>query len=242
MSNLIYDYPKSSCNCYECDKNTYVSNSGIPSNLSVTSCDVEKLYDCYDHRVFKVDLEPEPYNEGFNILNPQVYLNNYSKNWQKFPCAIKGCEETFVSSDPTLIDSARGILTTLDRPPLDDEVKMSEIYSDKFTRYGKDYKTYDDISAGQITYYVDNSIKDPFFSPNFVTTARMEADVYKDPMSAMKPQYNRFPIKCNNPITSKKDNYEYGLSWINDSTAHRQDIMARQMRKRNEQRWSPRWE
>lgn len=243
MSNVIYDYPKSSCNCYDCKNKTYVSSTGTPSNLSVTSCNVERLYDCYDHRPFRIDLEPEPDNNGYKLLNPQVYLNNYAKDWQMYPCNnIKGCKNSFVSPDPTLIDSARGLVMTLDRPPIDDDVKMKDVYKEKYTRYGKDYDTYTDIDGGQIMYYISNSIKDPFFSPNFVSTATMEADVYKDPMSAMKPQYNRFPIKNNDPIRSEKDNYEYGLSWMNDSLGHRQDIMALQMRKMNEQRWSNRWE
>ena len=53
-------------------------------------------------------------------------------------------------------------------------------------------------------------------------------------MDAIKPQYSKVPIN------SKNTNYSC-LSWINDSTGHREDIMQRQQRKNNEQRYEPRW-
>lgn len=242
MSNLVYDYPKSSCNCYNCNTNIYVTQEGGPSNLSVEGCHIEKFYDCYDKIQIRKDIEPNPSNKGYELLNPRVYTDNFAPEFQKITCeGIKGCKEVYASPDPGLIDVPRGMVVPLDRPPIVNGVKMKDVYDKKYTDWGKNYSTYTDIKEGQIMYYISNSIKDPFFNPNFVSSATTKGDLWKDPMGAMKPQYNRYPIKCNDPIRSKKDNYEYGLSWMDDSLGHRQDIMGLQMRKMNEQRWSNRW-
>ena len=74
-------------------------------------------------------------------------------------------------------------------------------------------------------------------------------------MGAMKPQYDRIQQnKCNissehltettnstNSISTCNKGEEYCLSWMKDSQNHREDLLARQMRKRNEQRYAPRW-
>ena len=242
----IDNYPKSSCPCFNCCGTNFESRGGTPSNLAVANCHVDSLYDCYDARPFRRDIEPDPEKNEIRLLNPQVYLNNFDKSWGRFPKqCVEGydcCPGTlYWGDDPTLIDVPRGERIPLDRPPLTDNVKMADVYSPALTRYGKDYTTYSDISAGMITYYVDRRIEDPFFSPNFVTAASMDAAVWKDPMGAMKPQYERRPLRCNDPIRSQKDTYEYGLSWMDDTTAHRQDLMAKQMSKRNQERWEPRW-
>jgi len=242
MSNKVYNYPKSSCNCYDCTDNIYIENTGgRPTNLSVSNCNVGAVYDCYDAVPFKKEIEPT-LDKGYKYLNPQVYTNNYAKGWVVDKCNdVKGCEQVYTSPDPTLIDTARGILVPLDRPPIDADVKLCDIYDEKYTGYGKNYSGYSDISAGQITYYVDKSIKDPYFQPNFVSSAEVIGDVYKDPMGAMKPEYQRNPLKCNDPIRSHKKNYEYSLSWLDDSTRQRENIMASQMDKMNQMKWTARW-
>lgn len=241
--NVIYDYPKSSCDCYNCQRRIFPVPSGHPTNLSVRSCDVSPGYDCLYSRPLKQEIQPNP-GVSYNILNPQVKTNNFSKEFSKHTCdgaRDGGCAEVFASQDPRLIDVPRALITTLDRPPIDSSIRLDQIYDDKLYRYGKDYRTYNDIKEGQIMYYVNNSIKDAFFEPVFSKSAKMVSYNYQDPMGAMKPQYDRYPLKCSNPINTKRDHFRGGLSWIDDTQEHRQDLMARQMRKHNEQRWQPRW-
>jgi hypothetical protein len=168
---------------------------------------------------------------------------SYDPLFVQVDCPERGfCKKAYTApGDGRLIDVPRGIQTTLDRPPIQDSVKLDEIYSDKLKNYGTGYKTYSDINAGQIMYYINESQEDPFFSPNFTTSAKVEATLYQDPMSSIKPAYKRVPLKSVNPLTNDNKNYEGGLSFIQDSQEHRADLMSKQMWKTNQQRWMPRW-
>jgi hypothetical protein len=213
----------------------------VPGNLSIRDCDIPGYYECYDRVQFKSGIEPST-KSGYTYMNPQVAENSFANEFQKFKCTDSPCGTVYSSTDPRLIDVPRAQVIPLDRPPYDDTVRLDEVYTKPgLTTYGKGYKTYSDINAGQISYYTDKSQEDAFFEPNFTTSARMVGTLYKDPMGAMKPQYDRFPLKCTDYMNTKKDNYDGCLSWIQDTQFHRQDMLALQMRKRNEQRWQPRW-
>jgi hypothetical protein len=208
----------------------------------VKNCFVSPGYDCDNTRFFKSKIEPSSDKEGFVNLNPQVFKDVYAKDFCSTNCPEnKGCEKVYVSTDPRLIDVPRSLVMTLDRPPIDSSMKLKDIYTDQTLRgYGQNYSTYSDVNAGQIMYYV-GSIEDAFFNPIFSNSATVEGTMYKDPMGAMKPQYNRKPLICRDPINTRNNNYLSGLSWLDDSQEFRENLMASQMRKRNEQRWEPRW-
>lgn len=244
MANIIYNYPKSSCTCVDCNTKTYnFSNKGIETNLSVRDCEISPYYDCVNKRLFKFDTEPKE-EIGYTYLN-KLWSSSYDPSFEKISCNNndKGCKTVYASTDPRLIDVARGgQILTLDRPPLNSKIKLDDINTDvKLNCYGQNYKTYSDISEGQINYYIDNSISDAFYKPNFLNKAYSIGTMYKDPMGAMKPQYDRVPKIQKDCLDTIEGGYDGGLSWIEDSSEHREDLLARQMRKRNEQRWSPRW-
>ena len=216
--------------------------------MSVENCDFSTYFDCYPQYQFSEDIEPK-HEQGITTLNPQVYLENYSKDFIPIPLRKRyeksACPTTqFYSPDPRLISSTHsGQVLTLDRPPLEYSMKLDKVADDKsLDGYGQNYRTYNDINAGQITYYIDKSIQDPFFNPLYVTSADAEGVLYKDPMGGIKAKYYRHPLRDDNPIGQpERDNYEGKLSWMQDSLGHRQDILALQMRKMNEDKWMPRW-
>lgn len=246
MATYSYNnYPESSCLSYDCTNNDYPHiYKGVPTNLSVYNCKVPKYFNCYDNLPFKKNIEPEN-KKGYYYLNPQVVLEKMpSMEFEKIECqnSITDCKKGYISSDPRLIYSPYGTTMILDTVPMDSSIKLGDIYDDpRLKNYGRDYRTYSDISAGQISYYIDKSIEEPFFSPNFISSTEVKAELYKDPMSSIKPEYNRYPLKNDNPITSEKRKFDYCLSWIQDSTEFREDLMSKQMSKHNEQRWEPRW-
>lgn len=250
--DIIYGYPKSSCVCWNCDtRKDNFTDVGIPTNLAVVNCQIPPVLDCYERRAFKSDMEPVIYpdvatQKDYTYLNPELAQKKFDPTFYQLNCKSTGksigtCDTVYASTDPRLIYTPTAQLLPLDRPPWNDNVRLSDVYNPDLTNYGKNYATYTDINAGQIMYYTDRTQKDPFFKPNFVDTVRMSGMLYKDPMGAIKPEYNRHPLKCNNPITSEKDSYDTGLSSIEDSQFQRQDIMALQMRKHNQERWMPRW-
>lgn len=246
MANVVYDYCKSSCDCYKCLDKSYPSEEGgRPSNMSVRNCKVPSVFECYDKVPFRADIIPKTEN-GYEILNPQIYKNNYDPDFTAIECpnAVGGCDKIqYTSSDPRLISIPHsGQVLNLDRPPLTGDVELDKVADDKnLTNYGQNYKGYSDVNAGDIVYYINKQQQDHFFLPNFSTPAYATGTLYKDPMGSMKPQYKRFPMKSSNPLTHKRDHYEGCLSWMQDSLEHRQDIMSLQMRKQLEQKYEPRW-
>lgn len=249
----IYDYPKSSCDCYDCYecyncahgmKQSHEISNQYPSNMSISGCKIPKLFDCYDRTPISYNIEPTD-EKGYFNLNPQAISEKYSHDFQKVKCDGKqSCPITqYASKDPRLVSvSHSGQVQTLDKPPIQSDIPLDKIAHDEsLNRYGQRYNTYSDINAGQIMYYVDKSIADPFFLPVFATSAGVQGTLYRDPMGAFKPQYDREPLKCNDRLNTQKTSYDGCLSWIQDSQEYRENLVASQMRKMNEQRWTPRW-
>ena len=247
MADVVYKYPKSSTNSYRCTDNKYsFPTKGTPSNMSVRNCDFPRYFDCYDNKLFRADQEPR-LQEGQITLNPQVLVQKYARDFQKVECPNNrsiSCPTTqYASMDPRLVSGSHtGQVQTLNLPPITGEVKLeSLLHNTLLDNYGQGYKDYSDINAGQYMYYVNKSLEDPYFPPNFVTSATATGVLYKDPMGAMKPRYNRKPLIDNNPIGPERNNYEGCLSWMEDSLSHRQDLLSLQMRRRNQERYAPRW-
>lgn len=246
MSNIAdYNYPKSSSECYQCAKRSYppISNHD-PSSLSIADCEIPQVFTCYNGApISRKTIEPAP-TSGYTVLNPHSDADKTAPEFEEVKCKIEGCHGTqYVSNDPRLISASHGgQVLLLDRPPRDSSVLIDQTMTDpSLNGFGQNYKTYSDINAGYINYYVDKSIQDPFFLPVFSTSAYSQATLYKDPMGSFKPQYNRTSLTSTNPVGPTRDHYQGGLSWMEDSTNHREDLLARQMQKKNEQRWEPRW-
>ena len=247
MANIVYDYSKSSCECYGCtSKNYHFPENDDPTNMSVSNCDFSDYYKCYDKKLFGQNQEPS-LKSGLDNINPQVLTQKFADDFQKIYCPDNNnisCPSTqYASMDPRLISAEHsGQVLTFDRPPISSEVKLNNILDNKaLDKYGQNYRNYSDINAGQIMYYIDKSLEDPYFPPNFITSATATGTLYKDPMGAMKPQYNRKPLLDDNPIGPERNNYEGCLSWMQDSLSHRQDLLSLQMRKGNQERYVPRW-
>lgn len=243
MTTIVYNYPKSSCNCCS-EKTQPCSTTGVPTNMSVRNCEFSS-YECHDYKPFRFDIEPRK-EKGYVTINPSVINNKYANDFTRIECLGKQGfpKEQYTSTDPRLISVPHsGQVLVLDNPPIDSTTKLTDISSDKsLDGYGQHYQSYSDINGGQIMYYINKEQQDPFFSPNFTTSARMYGTMYKDPMGALKPQYDREPLKYNNPLDTQNGNYDGCLSFIQDTMNHRQDLMSRQLRKRNQERWEPRWQ
>jgi hypothetical protein len=241
MTNIIYNYPKSSCECSDYKSECSIQEKGYPTNLSILNCEIPSCFNFTNEIVFKNKMEPTV-ESGYVVLNPSVETSNLSKNFYQVQCSPDSyCNNGWTSSDSRLKSVARsGSMTLLDRPPITSEVNIDTIYSDKeLENYGKKYKSYADIKAGQITYYIDKSKQDAFYYPDFTTSANTVGILYRDPMGGIRPCYERQPLSCDNPLETKRDREE--LSWIRDTEAHRQDLLSKQMWKINSQRWEPRW-
>lgn len=124
-------------------------------------------------------------------------------------------------SDPRLISSAHsGQRIQLDAPVLTGKVKMSDVYKLNHTSR---YNSLADIQNGNITYYYDKDQLVPFFQPLFAKSLVTRVD-YIDPMGTYKPHYSRYPTCVR----------KSGLTSLDDTQQHRDDILAANMWKRNQ--------
>jgi hypothetical protein len=241
MATIVYDYPKSSCECLD-GRAVEPRTSGVPTNMSVLDCDFAP-YELSNNSSFLCEITPQ-YKTGYHYINPGVLANDtQAADFEKVSCPLsQGCKTVYASPDPRLIDVLRNSTMTLDRPPLDSSIKLKDINTTESLRgYGQNYRTYSDINAGQIYYYIDKSIEDPFFSPNFTIPAQTNGLLYRDPMGGMDPEYNREPLTKRDCLNTKNSNYIGGLSWMEDTTEHREDILSKQMSRQNREKYSARW-
>ena len=152
-------------------------------------------------------------------------------------------ESCTISLNPKAFDARRAIGFRQDRPSETAGINETNVYTDPSLynyRAGVPYpacnvrgrginETYD-INNAQIQYYVDDSIKAPYYSPVYFMPSEARLVDYVDPMDSWKPHYTH---KICTP-----EKYAC-LSWINDSGFQREDLMARQQAVHNQQRSEP---
>lgn len=257
MADIIYLYPKTSCSLGTC-KASYPIPQGPPTNLSVADSQanssaalptqklVSPYFDCYYTAELQKNIQPIC-DTGTRVLNPQMYTSKIAEGFDKVGCSVaKGVPggTTFISRDPRQFNAARAEYLPIDTPPIDGDVRLKNIYNEEYDNYGNlgGFQPYSTIKDGQIMYYLDHSIADAFYHPVFSEPAQQTLNLYKDPMGAMKPEANRKAlINTENPATTQPTFYPYCLSSIQDSQSYREDLMALQQRKHNQEKWSVRW-
>lgn len=244
MSNpdIVWLYPESSCPQQTCAK-SYPIPPGPPTNMSVNGCNLSPYFDCYYRATLGEKITPQAYTERRD-LNPQVVYNKLAPNFGKIPCTTQGCPSpNYISQDPRLFDVPRAEYLRLDQPPTDGTVLLKNVYDANLDNYSRTRENYADIGDGQISYYIDESIQDAFFSPVFSEPAIQRKILYKDPMGSIQTVYDRIPIiNTENPTTVSPDHpYPYSLSFIQDTQSFREDLMAIQQRKNNREKYSARW-
>ena len=234
-------YPKTNCNTGNCENVKYDIRSGPPGSLGMNGCYIPESpffsNDCKTRIPIRTTIEPnvknssEP-NKPINTLGiPRDIETFYTINQQ---CG-KGI--VYSSQDPRLLDVIRYERLTLDQPPLDASVPLSKVY-DLPANYGQGYTSYDNISGGQISYYVASKFKDAFFEPVFSSNARVNSYLFRDPMGGTKIEYNRIPLSTPNCLIREDATVD---QFTQDELIHRNDIIGLQMEKRLRNEWSPRY-
>jgi hypothetical protein len=246
MQDILYLYPKTSSPLGDC-KREYDIPRGNQTNLSVEGCQISPYFDCWYEAELKRDVQPRPPvpdNKNWYELNPQAYTDKMSPDFVSVNEKVsQGCPiPTVISPDPRLYDSVRATYLPLDRPPMNGDVKLKDVYDPKYNNYGRGSMPYKNIKDGDITYYIDQSIAGAFYKPVFSEPAEEVLSLYKDPMGAMKPNADRRAlVNTENPTVSTPVSYPYSLSYLQDTQSFREDIMALQQRKNNQSKWSVRW-
>jgi len=205
----------------------------MTTNISIRDCEIPKESNFVDRLQFQ---EAKKQND-IRILNPDALNNKYANDFYPIDSGMR-----WGSRDPKLFSASHEQMLTLDRQPIDGGIPLEKIYTDKsLDQYGKNYRSYSDINAGHITYYIDKSIEDPFFEPLFTNKFVSSEELYIDPMGGIKPQYERRLLTQNDPINMDRTSYNGCLSWMEDTQEHREDLLSKQMSKYNKNKWELRW-
>jgi len=219
------------------------------TNLSITNCDLNDCNGCS----FRNDLEPKVDCRRGEGINNSVMIQKYAaknsgsftdiKDFTPINSGLNGCSETvWCAADPRLTDSARAQHINLDKPPLDSTPNLKDIYLDsRLNKYGQDYKSYADITAGDIRYYIDPSISDPMIRPIFAKSANIDGWVYQDPMGGLNPQYVATPEVCADLLNTNRKDYDGTLSFLRDSSDFRENLIFSQMSLPLKMKWESRW-
>lgn len=176
-----------------------------------------------------------PFNNSCADSPNYVYLNERGVKPSPFFKEEKGefLKKTYASTVPDgrLVDIGRGGFTqTLDCKPIQvyyDLIHDNVSGNKELDSYGLGYKSYETTHGGQIQYYIDREIADPFFSPIYGLESEGTGVLWEDPMSSRKVQFLKEYPKENQAC----------LSWIQDSSSFRDDITSLQQNKFNEQRF-----
>lgn len=248
MADVVYLYPKSSCPTDTCLPSYPIPKTGVKSNLSVRGCDYSPYFECYDGVQLRKEIQPKSDEIKITQLNPQAYTDKLAEGFDAVKCP-NGCpvapscpDVVYLSQDPRQFSSPRADYLPLDTIPIDSDVRLKNVYNDNLDCYGAGFNPYHAIRDGQIVYYTDSSINDAFYKPVYSEPAEETSNLYKDPMGAMKPTYNRRAlINAHNPTVTTAKSYPYCLSYLQDTQSYREDLIALQQRKNNQQKWSARW-
>lgn len=211
-------------------------NETIPCNLAVSGCGTL----CNNNTLFQQSVYPK--NCEYINPNKTIFLNEMgieldNKNYT--PVKTDYCKLGFAGNNQLLIDQARAQKLILDRPnfigtlPVGD-VPHDQIYTRNIDKYGHDYLNYNTIKGGNVQYYISTDLSQPYFKPNFTIPAVIDSVDKIDPMGNIKPQYNR---KQMTEYMWNRCNEDQCDSSTHDMLQFREDLMERQMRKMNQNRY-----
>ena len=137
MANIVYDYDKSSCNCYNQVKNSNTDKEGYsntdkegyPTNMSVRNCQFPNYF---EDKPFRNTIGPIQ-KSGITYLNPEVLTQKYAKDFVKIKSGTNCCPKVqYYSSDPRLISSAHnGQVQTLNIPPITGDLPLNKLLDNK---------------------------------------------------------------------------------------------------------------
>ena len=185
------------CNlCRKCD----VMNSGIrpfssntlPKSIANENCGVN-INDCNNKtRIIAVGKGPI-YSNKKSIVNKDLNIMD-DPTFYQVKCNSGKCNQVkyMKDNDPRLINNKTGDRIYLDRPAQVSEV--TDVYGEELRNYGKNYRTYQDINSGDITYYVAHQNREQNHFPIYTMETNNIKIIREDPMGGFVPEYKKTRI------------------------------------------------
>lgn len=213
----------------------------IYTSAYAQKCDTGLKKEFEPNRIFLENSEPSQETlhtnnmckTNFSCKNTPTYTYLNNIGIEQSPYFEKTAEGKFTSkvADGRLVDSGRNYNMQLGEKPhqvVYNMLKDNVSGNPALKNYGRNYSDYASINAGQIRYYVDKDLAEPFFNPVYGMQSKSVGLSYRDPMGNVSPIYNK---------EYSTDQIQDGLSSINDTTKFRDDIISRQQRIHNSQKY-----
>jgi hypothetical protein len=146
----------------------------------------------------------------------------------------------WISTDSTTLDAQKAVRMCLDSVPMNSKKNLGTIYDTHSVdepRYQGLHYSYDHL-PGQIQYYIDPEMTNPFFSPLFPKNMKSLGAVYIDPMGSVSYDFRRASGNTCGP-QQPQDCNDCDIGEFRDSQHHREDIQSSQMRSRNKHEFEP---
>jgi len=188
------------------------------------------FHDIHELRNIEASGEPFLIND-LNYLKDDAFLPI-----DKQKSGMRGCRSNigWITKDATTLDAQKAVRMCLDSAPNNSYIKDYWAIYDKnsdINRYKSVYYFREDL-PGQIQYYVDPEMTNPFFAELFPRNTRAFGAIYIDPMNNTHYDFRRStkqPLDCN----------ECGIAEVRDLQGHREDMLANIMRTRNRREYEP---
>ena len=210
------------------------------------------FYDIHEIRNVKASNEPFLLN-NLNYLKDDTFLpidklKSIGQNCNTSLCANgktfgQVCNDRsnigWISKDSTTLDAQKAVRMCLDSVPMNSYRKdLWSIYdkNSDINRYKSVYYYREDL-PGQIQYYIDPEMTNPFFSPLFPKNTKALGAVYIDPMNNTHYDFRRSNGSCGEKQPLNCTDCE--IPEIRDIQEHREDMLANIMRTRNRREYEP---
>jgi hypothetical protein len=142
-------------------------------------------------------------------------------------------KDTYVYGWDSRMVDARGLRLELDQPAKVGAVDMDDVYKIDNSGYGGIYQSYSSMNNGNISYYVDKSVSQPFFDPVYTLTSTVDKRILLDPMTNPKPDYSK---NVNSTLKAVVND-----QYARDQLSFREELISRQQNLYNRTSWTNRW-
>jgi len=232
-----------------------------PKSLATEKCVDRSIYNCSNTRVTRLGKGPPPNTDNVMILNKSFGLTEASNFFpdkvdtemmeyvgedgiQFINVQSPKCSDTVCATycDPRVRDARTGDLIKLDRVPYTGHTALENVYNEDLRGYGKNYRSYQDIHAGQIRYYVPEEDKEFNQRPVYTLESNTVQTIREDPMGGLIPEYKREPLSRGILNASRyqdtRDQLQYrenimdGIMWQQNKTDYGvlwEDVLSREL-------------
>ena len=176
-----------------------------------------------------------PVSSSYQVMNPQPQKDTFINQLGLTPMTDYHTQKdgtVFYGWDSRVVD-ARGIRMTLDKPAMVGAVDMNDVHKVDNAGYGGVYPTYAAMNNGNIAYYVDQSISQPFYDPVYTLSSTVDKKILLDPMDNPKPDYTKTVNSSLHSVVNDQ--------YARDQLTFREELMSRQQNLYNRTSWTNRW-